>query len=171
MSVWWLSQRRLVFNSPEGCSSPVAGRIVCNIGTVPAQEVATFYNPRSWLPRLTQRIVFTATMTERENDFDPQPTPDLHHGSRPLPRVTLTANDGTGSLRPSRHLDANANCVDHALQDRLRVGGRRQYWKTFESPTARQSRRPVTLSTAPRRRSPATRTATDLNRDQRRRNG
>jgi hypothetical protein len=102
---------------PEGCNSPVAGRIVCNIGTVPAQSLQTFYKATLVAPQTygSGSIVFTASVTEREHDFDPTTNTKTSTTTLFNPfRVTTTADDGTGSLRQVI-LDANANCVDASL--------------------------------------------------------
>jgi hypothetical protein len=95
-----------------GCSSTTAGRIVCHLDTLhfstpqPAFK-ATLVAPATYG---SGSIVFTATATEREHDFDlasnattlTVPLYDTEY-------VTTTADDGAGSLRQAI-LDANAHC-------------------------------------------------------------
>jgi hypothetical protein len=97
---------------PTGCSSPVAGRIVCHADTLPigtqisAQPMflVTLVAPATYGDG---GITFKVSATEREHDFDP--VSNTSTSVAPLVRpfvVTSTADDGTGSLRQAI-LDAN----------------------------------------------------------------
>jgi hypothetical protein len=102
---------------PDGCSIPAAGRIVCEEGTVAAQASgADLHKLTLATPQYGNGlIVFTATATEREHDFDPTSNTKTVTTRLYDPfHVTTTADDGTGSLRQAI-LDANANCADATL--------------------------------------------------------
>ena len=102
---------------PAGCSSVAAGRIVCHASTVPAQTIElqplftpTFYAPHAYSNGI---ILFTASVTERESDFDPASnTTTTQSTLYDTFYVSTTANDGAGSLRQAI-LDANAACAGH----------------------------------------------------------
>jgi hypothetical protein len=98
---------------PEHCASPAPGRITCHLDTLAAGPdayqslAATLVAPASYG---TGSITFTASATERENDFDPA----SNTASRVAQfsntfYVTATSNDGSGSLRQAI-LDSNATC-------------------------------------------------------------
>jgi hypothetical protein len=103
----------IVKSLPERCGSPAPGRITCHLDTLAAGPdanqhfVATLVAPPSYA---TGSIAFTASATERENEFDPA----SNTASRVAQLyntfyVTTTSNDGSGSLRQAI-LDSNATC-------------------------------------------------------------
>jgi len=102
---------------PPGCSSVAAGRIVCHVSTMPGLEsqisppfMPTFYAPHAYG---SGSIPFTASVTEREPDFDP--ASNTHSTQSTLYYtfyVSSTANGGAGSLRQAI-VDANADCAGH----------------------------------------------------------
>jgi len=99
---------------PPGCSSVAAGRIVCHMATMPAQGLQllspTLYAPHAYG---SGSILFTASVTEREPDFDPASnTTSTQSTLFDTFYVSTTANDGAGSLRQAI-LDANADCAGH----------------------------------------------------------
>jgi len=100
-----------------GCSSTTAGRIVCHLDTLhfsipqPAFK-ATLVAPATYG---SGSIVFTATVTEREHDFDPASnTNTLTVQLYDTEYVTTTADSGAGSLRQAI-IDANAHCTGATL--------------------------------------------------------
>jgi hypothetical protein len=89
---------------PAICSNVAAGRIICRIDTLPAQVASTSPAISATLVAPPTRgngsIVFTATVTERERDFNPSSntityTTVLYE----TVYVTTTADSGKGSLR------------------------------------------------------------------------
>jgi hypothetical protein len=103
----------LVKSLPEGCASPTPGRITCHVDTLPAGPdayqalTATLVAPASYG---TGSIAFTASATERENDFDPASNTESRVSQfYNTIYVTTTSNDGSGSLRQAM-LDSNATC-------------------------------------------------------------
>ncbi len=99
---------------PAGCSTPAAGRITCHL-----DELAANANTSSpaWKLDLTApknygdgSLVFHASATEREHDFDPPSnTATATARLNQTLYVTTTADAGAGSLRQAI-LDANATC-------------------------------------------------------------
>jgi hypothetical protein len=103
----------IVKSLPERCASPAPGRITCHTDTLPAGPeayqvlAATLVAPASYG---TGSIAFTASATERENDFDPASNTESRVSQLYKTfYVTTTSNDGTGSLRQAI-LDSNATC-------------------------------------------------------------
>ncbi|MDP9362121.1 MAG: hypothetical protein M3P29_11785 [Acidobacteriota bacterium] len=116
---------------PDGCTSPMPGRITCRADTLTPTTsaiqpgfgativappkplfVATIVAPPTYG---AGSIAFTATASERENDFDP--TTNTASAVSQLYNtfyVTTSADDGGGSIRQAI-LDANANCPGSAL--------------------------------------------------------
>jgi hypothetical protein len=106
-----------VLSLPSGCSSVAAGRIVCHVATVAAQrpQVPALFTPTFYAPHAygNGSILFTASVTEREPDFDPASnTKTTQSRLYDTFYVSTTANDGAGSLRQAI-LDANADCPGH----------------------------------------------------------
>lgn len=97
---------------PAACSSTTAGRIVCHLDTLPFSIPQPAFKATLVAPATygNGSIIFNATATEREHDFDPAsnaktlivPLYDTEY-------VTTTADDGPGSLRQAI-LDTNAHC-------------------------------------------------------------
>ncbi|HEX3070988.1 MAG TPA: right-handed parallel beta-helix repeat-containing protein [Thermoanaerobaculia bacterium] len=102
---------------PAGCSTPAAGRITCHLDELAANANTNTSSP-TWKLDLTApknygdgSLVFHASATERERDFDPSSnaataTARLYQTIY----VTTTADAGAGSLRQAI-LDANATCL------------------------------------------------------------
>ncbi|HEV7574385.1 MAG TPA: hypothetical protein VGQ21_23035 [Thermoanaerobaculia bacterium] len=97
---------------PSNCSSPSAGRIVCQFGTVAAHASGTFamtlITPHDYG---SGSVTFTATAAERGTDFDPSNNTGVATMALfDTFLVTTTADAGPGSLRQAV-IDANATCV------------------------------------------------------------
>src|SRR5437588_2397101 len=97
---------------PSNCSSPSGGHIVCRLGTVAAHGSGAFamalITPRDYG---SGSVTFTATVTEREPDFDPSNNTSVATSNLfDTFYVTTTADAGPGSLRQAV-IDANATCV------------------------------------------------------------
>jgi hypothetical protein len=99
---------------PAGCTNPIAGRLLCTLdtlepgGSTQPSFVATLVPPVAFR---TGSLTFTATVTERENDFAPATnTAKISLQLYNTIYVTTGANDGIGSLRQVI-LDVNANCT------------------------------------------------------------
>lgn len=107
---------------PAGCVNPLPGRITCHLDEIAQGDPISQGDPPTFNATLvapatyrTGPITFTATVTEREHDFDPVSntyTRDSQLNNTFL--VTSTVNDGTGSLRQAI-LDANAFCLGGPL--------------------------------------------------------
>jgi hypothetical protein len=102
---------------PTGCSSVAAGRIVCHVAAVAAQrpQIPAMFTPTFYAPHAygNGSILFTASVTEREPDFDPASNTNSTQSTLyDTFYVSTTANDGSGSLRQAI-LDANADCPGH----------------------------------------------------------
>jgi len=101
---------------PDNCSVPSGGRIVCEAGTVAAEANIPVFSLKLIAPQYGNgSVTFTATVTEREQDYEPAnntqtATTKLYDAFQ----VTTTADAGAGSLRQAI-LDANANCVGDSL--------------------------------------------------------
>jgi hypothetical protein len=99
---------------PAGCTTPAAGRVVCHADAVqgtplPATFVITLVAPATFG---AGTLPLSATVTEREHDFDP--TSNVWTIAAPLYNtryVTTTADSGASSLRQAI-LDANASSDD-----------------------------------------------------------
>jgi hypothetical protein len=99
---------------PAGCSTPAAGRITCHLGELAANANSSF---PAWRLDLTApktygdgSLVFHASVTEREHDFDPSSNTATATGRLYQTfYVSTTADAGAGSLRQAI-LDANATC-------------------------------------------------------------
>jgi hypothetical protein len=99
---------------PDGCSSAVAGRVVCRLDSLP--PTTNIPGPRFSIQLLapsfygTGSVTFRAVVTEREHDFDPisNATTQEMKLYKTL-YVDNTNNDGGGSLRAAI-LNANAQC-------------------------------------------------------------
>jgi hypothetical protein len=101
---------------PPGCNSTVPGRVTCHLDVI-TQGNAPAFNVTLVAPATNDpgSITFSATVTEREHDFDP--ASNTYTWVSQLNNtflVTATANDGTGSLRQAI-LDANAFCLGGPL--------------------------------------------------------
>jgi hypothetical protein len=103
----------VVKSLPERCASLTPGRITCHIDTLAAGPdayqllTATLVAPAGYG---TGSTAFTASATERENDFDPASnTATSVSQFYNTFYVTTTSNDGSGSLRQAI-LDTNAAC-------------------------------------------------------------
>jgi hypothetical protein len=97
---------------PTGCSNTIAGRIVCHLDTLPFSIPQPAFKATVVAPATygSGSIVFTATATEREHDFDAASnTRTITVQLYDTEYVTTTADDGAGSLRQAI-LDANAHC-------------------------------------------------------------
>jgi hypothetical protein len=100
---------------PAGCSTPAAGRITCHLDELAANANASF---PAWRLDLTApktygdgSLVFHASVTEREHDFDPSSNTATATGRLYQTfYVSTTADAGAGSLRQAI-LDANAVCL------------------------------------------------------------
>jgi hypothetical protein len=99
---------------PPDCSSPAAGRVVCRLDVLGANASSGLAQWKLDLVAPTSygdgSIAFTATVTQREHDFDPSSntktaTARLYQTFY----VVTTADAGAGSLRQAI-LDANAAC-------------------------------------------------------------
>jgi hypothetical protein len=103
----------VIVSMPPACTSPAAGRIECHVDTLQARAPSLNLPIRLTAPQTygSGSIVFNATVTEREHDFDPSSntatTVTLLYDTI---YVTTTADDGEGSLRQAIR-DANARCV------------------------------------------------------------
>jgi hypothetical protein len=101
---------------PEGCSSPVDGKVVCRIDSLPP-ATATSATERSFALEffapaffLSGSVTFTAIVTEREHDFDPiSNTATQQLLLYKTFSVSSQAESGAGSLRQTI-LDANQEC-------------------------------------------------------------
>jgi hypothetical protein len=101
---------------PEGCSSPVDGKVVCRIDSLPP-ATATSATERSFALQLfapafvlSRSVTFTAIVTEREHDFDPiSNTATQQMALYKTFTVSSQVESGGGSLRQAI-LDANAQC-------------------------------------------------------------
>jgi len=102
----------VVQSLPAACSSTTAGRIVCHLDTLPFSISQPAFKVTLVAPATygNGSIIFNATATEREHDFDPASnTKTLIVPLYDTEYVTTTANDGAGSLRQAI-LDSNAHC-------------------------------------------------------------
>jgi hypothetical protein len=99
---------------PAGCSAPAAGRITCHLDELAANANTSF---PAWRLDLTApktygdgSLVFHASVTELEHDFDPSSNAVTATGRLYQTfYVSTTADAGAGSLRQAI-LDANATC-------------------------------------------------------------
>jgi hypothetical protein len=117
---------------PSGCTNPSAGRIVCHSDSVARADTQSFAVTLAGPPSLGDgKILFTATATEREPDFNPPP--NTAHASTTLNvtlYVTTTADSGAGSLRQAI-LDANATSASpHTIAFRISEASSTP-WKTI----------------------------------------
>jgi hypothetical protein len=106
-----------VLSLPAGCSSTTAGRMVCHLDTLPFSIPQPAFKATLVAPATygSGSIVFNATATEREHDFDAASnTKTLTVQLYDTEYVTTTADDGAGSLRQAI-LDANAHCTGTTL--------------------------------------------------------
>jgi len=97
----------------NGCSSPAAGRIVCRANAVPDLSATTNFQLTLVVPvgYPEASLVFTATATERESDFDPASNRATFALTvSDVIYVTTTADDGPGSLRRALG-EANTVCL------------------------------------------------------------
>jgi hypothetical protein len=97
---------------PPNCSSPSAGRIVCQIGTLGVNGSGAFAMTLIAPPDYgSGSVIFTATATERGPDFDPANNVSVATTKLfDTFYVTTSADAGPGSLRQAV-IDANATCV------------------------------------------------------------
>ncbi len=137
----------VVQSLPAACSSTTAGRIVCHLDTLPFSIPQPAFKVTLVAPAMygSGSIVFTATATEREHDFDAASnTRTITVQLYDTEYVTTTADDGAGSLRQAI-LDANAHCDSTTLcAIAFRIAeGSATAWKTIRVTS------PLPILTAP----------------------
>lgn len=98
---------------PAGCSSPASGRVACRLAELGPTSMTPFLNLILVAPSSygSGSIAFSATVTEREPDFEPKSnSATVTVALYQTIYVTTTADSGSGSLRQVI-AEANATCL------------------------------------------------------------